>query len=117
MAATVNLFSKSNADLKVPFRYVDGGGTPIPITGWVLSLMVRQAAQDTRAFISLASPSLGITITNGPNGEFVVILPKKGGLDAMAPGAYVHDLVGLRPDGGSETMWEGTLTHAAGVTR
>ncbi len=109
-------FPRSNADLKVPFRYVDGSGTPIPITGWALSLMVRQEPQDDRAFISLVSPSTGISITNGANGEFVVVLPKTG-LLGMQPGTYVHDLVALRPDGGIETMWEGTLTHTMGVTR
>jgi hypothetical protein len=94
-------------------------GNPISLGSSTLTLEVRPTAGSAQLLLTVgtAAPNTGITITNGPMGQFQIILPMAA-LQNLQPGQqYVHDLLRLRPDGYTERMWTGTLSVDGGVTR
>jgi hypothetical protein len=91
--------------------------SPLDLTGSTLLYMARASADDAYAPVSLTTVgSAGITVTDAANGKFTLTIPISA-LAAMKPGAYVHSLIRVRPDGLREEVWHGTLTLQTGPVR
>ena len=66
MADVIYEFKRGD-DFSIPMTLQDGQGNPVDITGWTIAAATTYARRPVS--------TLDVTITDGPNGVFVISLP------------------------------------------
>ena len=107
--------------LNVQYESSDGGCppvlAPIPITGAAIYFTCKRYANDpdVAALFQLTVGS-GITISDGANGKFTVIIPTADTESLAADVPYFYDCVIEPPGGGRDTVLKGALVLQANIT-
>lgn len=118
----VNITTVSGTDFGWTFSFVVApGGAPIDITGCIMQMQVRPAADDVTVYVNLSSDLTavatgGIIISNPLLGLFVVNITRHQ-LDLLPAGDYEQSLTITWPDNHTDEVWHGSLTHTVGATR
>jgi hypothetical protein len=117
-AGKYNIIIEQGANFSRIIGWKHLNDTPIDITDYTIRMMARVAIDDASPVISLATvqPPGGITITNGPGGQFQI------SMNAAATGALdfneaLYDLEMVSPVGLVTRLLEGTITLKREVTR
>ncbi|UGY16758.1 hypothetical protein HAP48_0004215 [Bradyrhizobium septentrionale] len=125
MPATVNITISNDADFYTLFQFTEADGiTPISIVGATFIMGVRRTMQDPAALFMLTSTSSdagGISIWDGPNGIFAVLI-KKERLQKSPVGLFQQSLVCNLPASNGRPaltlpIWSGTLQNNMGASR
>lgn len=125
MPATVDITIENDADFYQLFQYtLPDGVSPISIVGATFAMGVRRTVVDPAALFfitSTASDKGQITIMDGPNGVYSVLITKAA-LKKAPLGTWQQSLViNLPALGGApartQKIWNGILTIKAGPSR
>lgn len=84
----------------VTVRNLDGV-TPTNVTGWAVSFIIHVFGDPNVTYLTLTSPSSGVTISNGPNGEITATVTATN-ITALLPGLFQWRLE--RTDSGSDRV-------------
>lgn len=116
----VNITTVSGTDFGWTFAYkVAPAGAAIDITGCTLQMQVRPTAEDVTVSVNLSSNISigGITITAPATLGLFVIRITRHQLDLLTARDYKQALTITWPDGHTDEIWHGTLSHTIGATR
>jgi len=116
---TVNINVLNDADFYRVFQYQTLSGVPIDITGTSMVMMLRRHAKDEAVLMVLSTATNEITITDGPQGLFSILI-KQLDLEKLGLGEYAHSLVmtiGSGEEAVKRGIWNGKLTNNPGPSR
>jgi hypothetical protein len=116
----VDITVENDSDFARGFTYLllndDGSdGPPIDITGNHMRMGIRHHASDVIEELLLTTENNGIIITNGPLGQYTVIITMDQ-LQQLPIGTYDHSLVRSNATN-TFHIWSGLLTVNAGASR
>ncbi|RXG91602.1 hypothetical protein [Bradyrhizobium zhanjiangense] len=114
--AIVNITIENDADFYRQFAYQLLDGTPISLAGNTLRMGIRHRAADRHEDLLLTTENGGLSIVDGPNGLFTVLITQDQ-LVHLPIGAYEHSLIRTISGGMQLRMWSGSLINNAGASR
>jgi hypothetical protein len=113
-AGTFNITLEQGADLAITAVLNDFSGSPINLTGWTATLMIRQAFADPSSIVTLTNGS-GITL-GGPAGT--IYIDFTGDLtSALNPGQALYDLKLIDANAIPYRPLQGSVTIVGAITR
>jgi hypothetical protein len=113
--AIVNITCQNDADFYRSFVYQTLAGVPIDISGCDMVMKLRRHAEDSTAFLTLSTETGEITISNGPGGQFTIMISQTDLLE-LSLGPYEQSLI-LTINSIKKKIWSGSLVVEAGPSR
>lgn len=112
MVAQVTIRARTNADWKRRFKF---GNPPRSLVDTRLVMHAKRKGGSAEAAEFSTDPGGGIDYVEAIEGDYTIKLQRKK-LESLGAGEYVHDLIGIEPNGDTFPIWEGEMFIKQGVT-
>ncbi|CAB4130887.1 hypothetical protein UFOVP121_42 [uncultured Caudovirales phage] len=114
-AAIYDITIEQGATFTLSLVWKDSAGTPIDLTGWQARMQVRPAYHSDVVFLSLSSPSGGITL--GGTAGTIEVVGSAAATAAIDGRKAVYDIELVAPGGAVTRLLQGAAVISPEVTR